>query len=675
MSDYQGFVTREDMRLFYDQCDRFTKDPASMPISYVYGGKTCRGMPQNATVSRRFLDANMVETQIIGITAGELDVKAVCVSYRDYPVMEWTIEFSAAGDTKTQILESVHAADLFFPGKNPVLVHNNGDYCSADGYTVDHTELKEGATLTQTPAGGRPCDRAFPYQRLLFADYGVNIAIGWPGQWKSEYEGERDGVRMTAGQETVHTRIMPGEIFRTPRMALMYFTGEEKRGVNVWRRWYNAHVIPRRMGSPIRSASAFSEQGGGVEHLAATEKNQLEGIEYVRKNITSAEVWWIDAGWYVARNEKGEPYWPSTGTWQPDPDRFPNGLAPVGKACEEAGLDFLVWFEPERVRSQTWLSEHHPEWMLHKKDEEGIPNMLLNLADPDCLKWLSETFADFIRKSGIKCYRQDFNFEPLLYWRDNEAEDRKGMLENLYLQGYLAFWDYLLLEIPDLWIDSCASGGRRNDLETMRRSVPLHPTDYGYGYHHVNQAFRRTLMSWLPYARGFCNSWDKDNQYYNHDDYYAKDASNLGNFHLVNGFAALSIISSVPDLKEREKEIPYLNKMLDIKGKFSKFLIEGDFYPLTEDHRDFTKWTVFQFHCPEKDTGAFQVLRNNQSPDEFLNVRPEGFSPDVSYRMTNEETGESYEIDGAKVVREGVTFRQSVRSGSIWFYEKIEKGK
>jgi alpha-galactosidase len=31
---------------------------------------------------------------------------------------------------------------------------------------------------------------------------------------------------------------------------------------------------------------------------------------------------------------------------------------------------------------------------------------------------------------------------------------------------------------PQLRIDSCASGGRRNDLETMRRAVPLWRSDY-----------------------------------------------------------------------------------------------------------------------------------------------------------------------------------------------------
>jgi hypothetical protein len=61
---------------------------------------------------------------------------------------------------------------------------------------------------------------------------------------------------------------------------------------------------------------------------------------------------------------------------------------------------------------------------------------------------------------------------------DFASLDRQGMTDNLHVQGYLAYWDALRRRRPNLVIDSCASGGRRNDLETMRRAVPLHPTDY-----------------------------------------------------------------------------------------------------------------------------------------------------------------------------------------------------
>jgi alpha-galactosidase len=44
--------------------------------------------------------------------------------------------------------------------------------------------------------------------------------------------------------------------------------------------------------------------------------------------------------------------------------------------------------------------------------------------------------------------------------------------------GYLAYWDELRRRHPGMLIDSCASGGRRDDLETLRRAVPLLRSDF-----------------------------------------------------------------------------------------------------------------------------------------------------------------------------------------------------
>ena len=84
------------------------------------------------------------------------------------------------------------------------------------------------------------------------------------------------------------------------------------------------------------------------------------------------------------------------------------------------------------------------------------------------------------------------------YWRKNDAPDRQGITENLHVQNYLAYWDALRQRHPELIIDSCASGGRRNDLETMRRAIALHPTDYNYGDLTSKQAFHSSLFQWLP---------------------------------------------------------------------------------------------------------------------------------------------------------------------------------
>ena len=59
--------------------------------------------------------------------------------------------------------------------------------------------------------------------------------------------------------------------------------------------------------------------------------------------------------------------------------------------------------------------------------------------------------------------------ESLPFWRANDAPDRQGITEIRHVEGYLAFWDALRARHPGMLIDSCASGGRRDALETIRR--------------------------------------------------------------------------------------------------------------------------------------------------------------------------------------------------------------
>ena len=132
------------------------------------------------------------------------------------------------------------------------------------------------------------------------------------------------------------------------------------------------------------------------------------------------------------------------------------------------GIKTIVWFEPERVTPGTWLTEHHPEWILG-----GKGGGLLNLGNPAARAWLTDHVDKLMTEQGIDLYRQDFNMDPLALWRGNDAEDRQGITEIHHVEGYLAYWDELLRRHPDMFIDSCASGGRRNDLETMRRAIPL----------------------------------------------------------------------------------------------------------------------------------------------------------------------------------------------------------
>ena len=62
--------------------------------------------------------------------------------------------------------------------------------------------------------------------------------------------------------------------------------------------------------------------------------------------------------------------WVNTGTWEPDPVRFPNGLRAVSDYAHAQGVKIIVWFEPERVGdAKSWIATNHPDWLLSKKAE------------------------------------------------------------------------------------------------------------------------------------------------------------------------------------------------------------------------------------------------------------------------------------------------------------------
>ena len=679
-------TSETDMALCGEHFGRFISAPEALPVSFLYNGCGYKGLPAGSSVKRKILDANMFETIYSADIDELLTITAECVGYRDYPVVEYTVYFTNHGANDSGVLEGLCAIDTIFNGKNPTLVYNNGDgdsvadwscvkpeeYVNLRNYTVSSMSLAEGVEFAQLPIRGLACDKAFPYQRVLFDGFGFNISIGWPGEWFCKYMGLSDGFSFKAGQKNFHTIIRPGETMRTPRMTLMAFEGDQARGTNVWRRWFNAHVTPRSRGDIIGPISTISENGGGVEFLKADEQNQVEAIGYAKEHLPAMDVWWIDAGWYPSVMADGTTHWRHTGTWKPDPERFPNGLAPVGKACEDTGLNFLLWFEPERVRTGSELGDEHPDWLLSSADEPDVNSVwsgsMLNLSIPECRRWLIQRVSSIIREGKVKIYRQDCNFALDAYWRNNEEKNRTGALENLYVQGYLQYWDDLLWENPNLWIDSCASGGRRNDMETMRRSVSLHPTDWGYGCHHMNQSFRHTLASWFPYTRGWVQSWDTDGVY---KAEYGKVETHFDNYMYINGFGCLTSFPTPSVIKRDNEQLPYYKKMHGIWKEFAPIMLHGDFYALTENHRDTKKWTVFQFDLPEAEVGAIQALRNNQCSDDSIAVNPAGFDNASDYSFINRETGKTFIKSGREINDKGLVLSLAVRSGAIWFYRRI----
>ncbi len=243
------------------------------------------------------------------------------------------------------------------------------------------------------------------------------------------------------------------------------------------------------------------------------------------------------------------------------------------------------------------------------------------------------------------------------------------MTENLHVQGYLAFWDELLQRHPSLLIDSCASGGRRNDIETMRRSVPLHYSDYGYGEHATKLDFHRTMFEWLPYFKE--TSLSSDIVEATQVGIAAKEGDSFS-FHC----ALAPMLSPALDIKQAHNDFGALRQMVGMWRSVAELLLEGDYYPLTPPGRNGEQWVIWQFHRPADrgsqagPEGFVQAIRLPGSDNGRAQARLKALRPRAVYTLREAETAEQRELKGATLMEEGLAFELPRRSGSIWTYRE-----
>jgi len=611
---------------------------SELPFSFVYGGQTSDDLlavwPKRA-VSRK-LDARRTEHEVTWIDARSgLEVQLVAVEYRDFPVAEWTVHFRNTGSADTLILENIQALDTTFERKAAgefVLHGNKGDWCVPQSYEPWQTTLGPGTNDRFAPDGGRPTNgpKGWPYFNLQTPDGGCILAIGWPGEWACGFARDRErSLRVTAGQQLTHLYLKPGEHIRSPLIALLFWRGTDTvRAQNLWRRWFMAHNIPRLNGQPPPTMLQMQcyrtfEKGGEQDLFDTVKEFNQAGIAF--------DLCWRDAGWYPCKGS-----WPNTGTWEVDPLRYPRGFRPFSDWVHQQGKKFIVWFEPERVGDrESWLAKQHPDWLLGGN--------LLNLGNPEAWKWLVEHIDTMLREQGIDYYRQDFNMDPLGNWRANDAPDRRGITEIKHVMGYLAFWDELRRRHPGLLIDSCASGGRRNDLETLRRAIPLLRSDYQFGHEATlpNQGHTYGISSWIPYYGSGC--------------YFTDPYSARSYIMPCSGYGGTNAATQ---------------RAYDECRKVAPFML-GDYYPLTPYSIGTGDWIAWQFHRPEIGGGVVQAFRRDQNevPVRVLHLR--GLAPSAKYVVTDLDAAARRTMTGKELMMQGLSVELKTRPGSaVILYQK-----
>lgn len=634
------------------------------PFSFVYDGKNSAGFIRKWRHSISRVEcpmANVVRYDVVyRDPVSGLEVKCEVSGFNDFGAVEWVLYFKNTSAENSGQITQLKCVDLEMQTSAAGefnLLHAKGSNGERADFLATIERIGAGEELSLSPTHGRSSDTsAFPFFNIITPDdRGVVVGIGWTGSWLASIACDDDrSVRLATGMKCLDLYLYPDESIRTPRVAMLFWQGEDfMAGQNAFRQFVLSHhtrTVDDGFGhAPMCGGFDWGDPSPCNEYSCLTEEYAVALIKRHKQFGITPEVFWLDAGWYEgcgALNAKGN-WYNMVGNWKVDSERFPRGLKPLADAAHAIGAKFMVWFEPERVCAGTLFAEAHPEWLLKCPSSK---NMLFNLGDKEALAWLCEYIGDFIEENGIDYYRQDFNMAISPFWEANDEPQRVGISEIRHIEGLYAYWDYLLTRFPSMVIDNCASGGRRLDLESMSRSIPLWRTDYNYGEPNGYQNHTYGLNLFLPlHGTGIYKS-----------DYYS----------FLSGMNAAAVMNW--GLTVMGDRIGDMQRVVREFKELRPYYIE-DYYPLTgiEDLTGDDVWLAYQLNRRSDDSGIVVAFRRPKCEEPMCEVRLKGLDAEAVYEVESMIDGRKCEVSGAELMQKLTLQTSEPRSAVLLKYSRL----
>ena len=594
-----------------------------------------------------------------------------------FPTVEWLLTLRNGGRNDSPLIEDIQALDAqWIAGHEPHLHRAVGSPCRIDDFIPHDLALPLGACERLGGAGGRSSSAWLPFFNVQTAsngpaphgqapqaqtgNTGVIAAVGWTGQWSAGITHRDDHrIQVRVGLERTHLRLHAGEEIRLPRILLLFWQGRRDDAQNQLRRYILAHHTPHPGGKRLEGPLTVAHWGGmkTSEHLARLAVYKKAGMTY--------DYYWIDAGWYgpadsYSPDEFTGDWARHVGDWNVNPKAHPHGLKIISDAAWEAGMRFLLWFEPERAIFGTPLTREHPEWFLG--DHVDGRTVLFDLGNPEARAWLTTFVGDAIAQHGVHLYRQDFNMDPLGFWRAADAPDRQGMHEIRHIEGLYAFWDALRARFPDLVIDNCASGGRRIDLETTSRSIPLWRSDFQCVWTADpigGQAQTMGLAQWVPLSgTGVIGGSRRAG-----DTYNFRSALSPALQFAIWPYESFPIDPAYPWDWHRRMQRDY---------ERTRPLFHGDYHPLGPVNTTNHEWAMYQMHRPDLGAGFVCAFRRPGCPYSVGDIALEALDPAAVYACEDADSGSRVRISGEDLRTKGLHLEFPAAPASrLVFYQKV----
>ncbi|MCL4672960.1 MAG: alpha-galactosidase [Sphingomonadaceae bacterium] len=274
------------------------------------------------------------------------------------------------------------------------------------------------------------------------------IQLEWSGDHALAIERDDEGywtLSAAASLAPGEVVLVPGESFEAPA-ALLAISDRGRNGamaqmhaaVRGMVRWPGGEMTPRPVHLNSWEACYFDHDADRIEALARAGADI--GIERFV----------LDDGWFAGRRHDRA----GLGDWFPDPQTYPDGLAPLATRIEAMGLQFGLWVEPEMVNPDSDLHRAHPEWALALPERDrptARRQLVLDMRREDVRDYLFERLDAVLRSAPIRYLKWDHN-------RDHAPSSGAAQVRGAY-----ALLARLRAAHPEVEIEGCAGGGGRSD--------------------------------------------------------------------------------------------------------------------------------------------------------------------------------------------------------------------
>ncbi|MBI1178589.1 alpha-galactosidase [bacterium] len=288
--------------------------------------------------------------------------------------------------------------------------------------------------------------------------------------------GNSTTLKVVAGLDPTDTafrsRVADGETFVTPTVFIGCYQGDIDEGANRLHRF-----VEKRLRPPVSDKRyplvVNNSWGSGMAVDEPLARHMIDDAASL-----GVEMFHIDAGWFR-----------DVGDWHPNPNKFPNGLAPVSDYVHSKGMLFGLWVgwtqggaEGKDLSTlavanpvqRGWFTRDYPaNWK--PSDFTGAPVCLSSAsAQVWCLNELRRIVTDY----KLDLLEHDQIMIVAQCDRTNHGHTASPTdIAYHATRGYYEIYDQLRKEHPKLLFEDCVNGGRMVDFGVVQRTHYISITD------------------------------------------------------------------------------------------------------------------------------------------------------------------------------------------------------